>query len=204
MIGLAGRKAKANVVGIVGLVENMPDGNSVLPGDIITSMSGKTIEVQNTDAEGRLVLADCLHYASENIKPKSMINLATLTGAILVALGTEKAGVFSNNDELASQIQGASETTKEHTWRLPLGKEYDRLLDTPNADMKNIGGRLAGSITAAQFLQRFVGKDIPWAHIDVAGTAMKPSNRHDPRETSFGTGFGARLLNRWIADNFEH
>jgi leucyl aminopeptidase len=204
MIGLAGRKAKANVVGIVGLVENMPDGNSVLPGDIITSMSGKTIEVQNTDAEGRLVLADCLHYASEKIKPKSMINLATLTGAILVALGTEKAGVFSNNDELARQIKDASETTKEYTWRLPLGKEYDRLLDTPNADMKNIGGRLAGSITAAQFLQRFVGKGIPWAHIDVAGTAMKPSNRHDPRETSFGTGFGARLLNRWISDNFEH
>ena len=204
MIGLAGRKAKVNVVGIVGLVENMPDGNSVLPGDIITSMSGKTIEVQNTDAEGRLVLADCLHYASEKIKPKSMINLATLTGAILVALGTEKAGVFSNNDELAGQIKDASETTKEYTWRLPLGKEYDRLLDTPNADMKNIGGRLAGSITAAQFLQRFVGKDIPWAHIDVAGTAMKPSNRHDPRETTFGTGFGARLLNRWIADNFEH
>jgi len=203
MAGIAARKAKANVVGIVGLVENMPDGNAVLPGDIITSMSGQTVEVQNTDAEGRLVLADCLHYASTKIKPKAMINLATLTGAILVALGTERAGVFSNNDKLADQIADASETTKEKTWRLPIGPEYDRLLDSPNADMKNIGGRLAGSITAAQFLQRFVGKGIPWAHIDVAGTAMKPSNRHDPRETTFGTGFGARLLNRWIADNFE-
>ena len=203
MRGLAARKAKANVVGIVGLVENMPDGLAQLPGDIVTSMSGQTIEVQNTDAEGRLVLADCLHYASTKIKPKAMINLATLTGAILVALGTEHAGVFSNNDKLAKQIADASETTKEKTWRLPIGPEYDRLLDSPNADMKNIGGRLAGSITAAQFLQRFVGKGIPWAHIDVAGTAMKPSNRHDPRETTFGTGFGARLLNRWIADNFE-
>ena len=203
MSAVAARKAKANVVGIVGLVENMPDGLAQLPGDIITSMSGQTIEVQNTDAEGRLVLADCLHYASTKIKPKAMINLATLTGAILVALGTEHAGVFSNNDDLAAQIAQASETTKEKTWRLPIGPEYDRLLDSPNADMKNIGGRLAGSITAAQFLQRFVGKGIPWAHIDVAGTAMKPSNRHDPRETTFGTGFGARLLNRWIADNFE-
>ena len=203
MSAVAARKAKANVVGIVGLVENMPDGLAQLPGDIITSMSGQTIEVQNTDAEGRLVLADCLHYASTKIKPKAMINLATLTGAILVALGTEHAGVFSNNDNLAAQIAQASETTKEKTWRLPIGPEYDRLLDSPNADMKNIGGRLAGSITAAQFLQRFVGKGIPWAHIDVAGTAMKPSNRHDPRETTFGTGFGARLLNRWIADNFE-
>jgi len=200
MSGLAARNAKANVVGIVGLVENMPDGNAVLPGDIITSMSGQTIEVQNTDAEGRLVLADCLHYASTKIKPKAMINLATLTGAILVALGTERAGVFSNDDALAKQISDASDTTKEKTWRLPLGPEYDKLLDSPNADMKNIGGRLAGSITAGQFLQRFVG---PWAHIDVAGTAMKPSNRHDPRETTFGTGFGARLLNRWVSDNFE-
>jgi len=203
MSALAARQAKANVVGIVGLVENMPDGLAQLPGDIVTSMSGQTIEVQNTDAEGRLVLADCLHYASTKIKPKAMINLATLTGAILVALGTEHAGVFSNDDELASQIANASDTTKEKTWRLPIGPEYDRLIDSPNADMKNIGGRLAGSITAAQFLQRFVGKGIPWAHIDVAGTAMKPSNRHDPRETTFGTGFGARLLNRWIADNFE-
>ncbi len=203
MAGLAARKAKANVVGIVGLVENMPDGNAVLPGDIITSMSGQTIEVQNTDAEGRLVLADCLHYASTKIKPKAMINLATLTGAIIISLGSEHAGVFSNDDDLAKQIAQASETTAEKTWRLPMGDAYDRLIDSPNADMKNIGGRGAGSITAAQFLQRFVGKGIPWAHIDVAGTAMKPSGRHDPRETTFGTGFGARLLNRWVADNFE-
>ena len=203
MAGLAARKAKANVVGIVGLVENMPDGNAVLPGDIITSMSGQTIEVQNTDAEGRLVLADCLHYASTKIKPKAMIDLATLTGAIIISLGSEHAGVFSNDDDLAGQIAQASETTAEKTWRLPMGDAYDRLIDSPNADMKNIGGRGAGSITAAQFLKRFVGKGIPWAHIDVAGTAMKPSGRHDPRETTFGTGFGARLLNRWVADNFE-
>jgi len=203
MCGLAGRKAKANVVGIVGLVENMPDGNAVLPGDIITSMSGQTVEVQNTDAEGRLVLADCLHYASTKIKPKAMIDLATLTGAIIISLGNEHAGVFSNDDDLAGQIAAASETTTEKTWRMPLGDAYNKLLDSPNADMKNIGGRAAGSITAAQFLQRFVGKGIPWAHIDVAGTAMKPSGRHDPRETTFGTGFGARLLNRWVADNFE-
>ena len=203
MSALAGRKAKANVVGIVGLVENMPDGKAQLPGDIITSMSGQTIEVQNTDAEGRLVLADCLHYASTKIKPKAMINLATLTGAVIVALGHEHAGVMSNNDKLAAQLAAASETSTEKTWRLPLSPHYDRLLDSPNADMKNIGGRSAGSITAGQFLQRFVGKGIPWAHIDVAGTAMKPSGRHDPRETTFGTGFGARLLNRWIADNYE-
>ena len=203
MSALAARKAKANVVGIVGLVENMPDGKAQLPGDIITSMSGQTIEVQNTDAEGRLVLADCLHYASTKIKPKAMINLATLTGAVIVALGHEHAAVMSNDDELAGQLASASETSTEKTWRLPLGPAYDRLIDSPNADMKNIGGRSAGSITAGQFLQRFVGKGIAWAHIDIAGTAMKPSGRHDPRETTFGTGFGARLLNRWIADNYE-
>ncbi len=203
MSALAARKAKANVIGIVGLVENMPDGNATLPGDIITSMSGQTVEVQNTDAEGRLVLADCLHYAVTKYKPRAMINLATLTGAIIIALGHEHAGVMSNNDNLADQLADASETSTEKTWRLPLSPVYDKLIDSPNADMKNIGGRGAGSITAGQFLQRFVGTNTPWAHIDIAGTAMKPSGRHDPRETTFGTGFGARLLNRWIADNFE-
>ena len=201
MIGIAGRKAKANVVGIIGLVENMPDGKAQLPGDIIKSMSGQTIEVQNTDAEGRLVLADALHYAQTKYKPAAMINLATLTGAIIVALGSEHAGVFSNNDGLAEQIASASESSGERSWRLPLLPEYDKLLDTANADMKNIGGREAGSITAAQFLQRFV-KDTPWAHIDVAGTAMK-NRRTDPRETTFGTGYGVRLLNHWVAENFE-
>ena len=202
MIGLAKRKAKANVIGMVGLVENMPDGRAQNPGDIVTSMSGQTIEVQNTDAEGRLVLCDVLHYAVSKEKPKAMINLATLTGAIIVALGHEHAGLFSNDDDLAKQILAASDTSTEKTWRLPLAKEYDKLLDSPFADMKNIGGRAAGSITAAQFLQRFVDKDTPWAHLDIAGTGMKNSRR-DPRETTFGTGFGARLLNRWVADNYE-
>jgi len=202
MMALAKRKAKANVVGLVGLVENMPDGKAQLPGDIVTSMSGQTIEVQNTDAEGRLVLCDVLHYAVTKIEPTAMIDLATLTGAIITSLGHEHAGLFSNNDDLAAQITAASETSTEKTWRLPLAKEYDKLLDSPFADMKNIGGRTAGSITAAQFLQRFVGKKTPWAHLDIAGTGMKNS-RHDPRETTFGTGFGVRLLNRWVADNYE-
>jgi len=201
MIGVAKRKAKANVIGVIGLVENMPDGRAQLPGDIVKSMSGQTIEVLNTDAEGRLVLADALHYTNIKYKPKAMINLATLTGAIIIGLGHEHAGVFSNNDGLAEQIASASSASGERSWRLPLLPEYDKLLDTPNADMKNIGGREAGSITAAQFLQRFVG-DTAWAHIDVAGTAMK-NKRHDPRETTFGTGYGVRLLNHWIADNFE-
>ena len=201
MHALAARKAKANVVGVVGLVENMPDGDAQLPGDIIKSYSGQTVEVQNTDAEGRLVLADALWYTKEEFKPKVMVNLATLTGAIIVALGHEHAGLFSNNDEVADQLSAAGETSTDKVWRLPLGKAYDKLLDSPNADMKNIGGRTAGSITAAQFLQRFVG-DTPWAHLDIAGTGMK-NTRHDPRETTFGTGFGVRLLNRWIADNYE-
>ncbi|MEP6343079.1 MAG: leucyl aminopeptidase, partial [Maricaulaceae bacterium] len=201
MHALAARKAKANVVGVVGLVENMPDGDAQLPGDIIKSYSGQTVEVQNTDAEGRLVLADALWYTKEEYKPKVMVNLATLTGAIIVALGHEHAGLFSNDDDVAAQLTLAGETSTDKIWRLPLSRAYDRLLDSPNADMKNIGGREAGSITAAQFLQRFVG-DTPWAHLDIAGTGMK-NKRRDPRETTFGTGFGVRLLNRWIADNYE-
>ncbi|MGB0906983.1 MAG: leucyl aminopeptidase [Maricaulaceae bacterium] len=201
MYGLAARKAKANVIGIVGLVENMPDGKAQNPGDIVTSMSGQTIEVQNTDAEGRLVLADALHYAVTKYKPKAMINLATLTGAIIISLGHEHAGVFSNDDNLAEQIASASDASTEKSWRLPMSPGYDKLIDSPNADMKNIGGRGAGSITAAQFLQRFVGKT-KWAHIDIAGTAMK-NTRPDPRETTFGTGYGARLLNHWVAENHE-
>ncbi|WP_427451623.1 leucyl aminopeptidase [Litorimonas sp. WD9-15] len=202
MIGLAKRKAKANVVGLVGLVENMPDGKAQLPGDIVVSMSGQTIEVQNTDAEGRLVLADALHYAQEEYKPKAMVNLATLTGAIIVSLGHEYAGVFSRNDEIAKELVAAGETSTDLTWRLPMADAYDKMLNSPNADMKNIGGRAAGSITAAQFLGRFVKKDLPWAHIDIAGTGMKNGSK-DPREPTFGTGFGVRLLNRWIADNYE-
>ena len=203
MLALARRNAKANVVGIVGLVENMPDGRAQNPGDIVTSMSGQTIEVQNTDAEGRLVLADALHYGIDRFEPGQVVDLATLTGAIIISLGHEHAGLFSNDDGLAEQLSLAGDASSEKVWRLPLGKPYDKLLNSPNADMKNIGGRAAGSITAAQFLQRFVKSGTPWAHLDVAGTAMKPSGRHDPRESTFGTGFGVRLLNRWIADNHE-
>lgn len=202
MMALAKRNAKANVIGIIGMVENMPDGRAQNPGDIVTSMSGQTIEVQNTDAEGRLVLADALHYGITKYKPAAVINLATLTGAIIIALGHDHAGLFSNDDGLAEQISLAGDASTDKVWRLPLAKSYDKLLNSPNADMKNIGGRAAGSITAAQFLQRFVGKDTPWAHIDIAGTGMK-NTRPDPRETTFGTGFGVRLLNRWIADNHE-
>lgn len=203
MAALASRKAKANVVGLVGLVENMPDGKAQRPGDIVTSMSGQTIEVLNTDAEGRLVLADVLHYAVSRFKPASMVNLATLTGAIIVALGHEYAGLFSNSDRLAKELGKAGDQSGEKVWRLPLHKAYDKLIDTPNADMKNItgGGAGAGSITAAQFLQRFVGKT-DWAHLDIAGTAWK-SKREDPREPVWATGFGVRLLNQWVAEQYE-
>ena len=202
MCALATRKAKANVVGIVGLVENMPDGKAQLPGDIVVSMSGQTIEVQNTDAEGRLVLADALHYAVTKYKPAAMIDLATLTGAIIVGLGHEYCGLFSPDDDLAKQIYTAGEVSTDKAWRLPLSEAYDKLLNSPNADMKNIGGRAAGSITAAQFLKRFVGTKTPWAHLDIAGTGMVNGSK-DPRNPTFGTGFGVRLLNRWIADNHE-
>lgn len=201
MTALASRQAKANVIGIVGLVENMPDGNAQNPGDIVKSMSGQTIDVQNTDAEGRLVLCDAIWYARERFKPKALVDLATLTGAILISLGHEYAGVFSNSDEIAGQLDAAAQSSGEKVWRLPMGKAFDKLLDSPHADMKNIGGRLAGSITAAQFLGRFVG-DTPWAHIDIAGTAWKGKSS-DPREPSWATGYGARLMNRFIADNYE-
>ena len=199
---LALRKAKANVVGIVGLVENMPDGRAQNPGDIVTSMSGQTIEVQNTDAEGRLVLADALHYGIERFKPVACVDLATLTGAIIVSLGHDHAGLFTPDDGLAEELTLAGIASTDKVWRLPMGKSYDKLLNSPNADMKNIGGRAAGSITAAQFLKRFVGEDTPWAHLDIAGTGMK-NTRHDARESTFGTGFGVRLLNRWIASHYE-
>jgi leucyl aminopeptidase len=197
---LASRKAKVNVVGIVGLVENMPDGDALRPGDIIASMSGQTIEIVNTDAEGRLVLADALWYAQETYSPRAIIDLATLTGAILVALGHEAAGLFSNNDELAQRLVSAGEATGEKVWRMPLGPAYDKLIDSKFADMKNTGGRHGGSITAAQFLQRFV-KETPWAHLDIAGTAMgSPSSDINP---SWGSGWGVRLLDRLMADSYE-
>ncbi|RBP17125.1 leucyl aminopeptidase [Roseiarcus fermentans] len=200
MHALAARKAKVNVVGVVGLVENMPDGDAIRPGDILTSMSGQTIEIINTDAEGRLVLSDALFYTEQTFKPRVMIDLATLTGAIMVALGAEYAGLFANNDELAQAIAAAGEATGEKVWRMPLAKAYDKLIDSKIADMKNTGGRHGGSITAAQFLQRFV-KDTPWAHIDVAGVAMgSPSSDIN---SSWGSGWGVRLLNRLIADAYE-
>ncbi len=197
---LAARKAKVNAVGILGLVENMPDGKAQRPGDIVTSMSGQTIEIINTDAEGRLVLADALWYCNDRFKPKFMVNLATLTGAIVVALGTAHAGLFSNDDQLSEGLLSAGEKTGEKLWRMPLGKEYDKLIDSKFADMKNTGGRNGGSITAAQFLKRFVG-ETPWAHLDVAGTAMaSPSNEINQ---SWGSGYGVRLLDQLIRDRYE-
>ncbi len=195
MRALAARGAKVNAVGIIGLVENMPDGGAQRPGDIVISRSGQSIAVLNTDAEGRLVLADCLDYVKEKFSPARMIDLATLTGAIIISLGKEHAGLFSNNDELAEEITKAGLETGERVWRLPLDPAYDKLIDYEVADMKNIGGREAGSITAAQFLQRFVG-DTPWAHLDVAGTAMA-SPKTDIND-SWGSGWGVRLLNRLV------
>lgn len=200
MMALAKRKAKVNVVGAIGLVENMPDGKAQRPGDIVTSMSGQTIAVLNTDAEGRLVLADVLWYIQDKFKPRFMIDLATLTGAILVALGKEHAGLFSNSDELAQRLSEAGYATGEKVWRMPLAPEYDKIIDHDVADVKNTGGRHAGSITAAQFLQRFVN-NVPWAHLDVAGTAMD-----GPRSAinqSWGPGWGVRLLNRLVRDFYE-
>lgn len=197
---LATRKAKANVVGIIGLVENMPDGNAQRPGDIVTSMSGQTIEIINTDAEGRLVLCDALWYCNDRFKPQFMINLATLTGAVMVALGSHHAGLFTNDDRLAGQLTAAGLTTQERLWRLPLGKEYDKMIDSKFADMKNTGGRYAGSITAAQFLKRFV-KDTPWAHLDIAGTAM--GSPTDEVNQSWASGFGVRLLDELVRANYE-
>jgi leucyl aminopeptidase len=201
MAALAGRKAKVNAVGVIGVVENMPDGNAQRPGDVVTSMSGQTIAVLNTDAEGRLVLADCLWYTQSRFKPQVMVNLATLTGAILVALGKEHAGLFSNNDELAARLTEAGLATGEKVWRMPLAPEYDKLIDSDIADMKNIGtGRNAGAITAAQFLQRFVN-EVPWAHLDVAGTAM--DSVKSGVNQSWGSGWGVRLLDRLVAEHYE-
>ena len=200
MRALASRKAKVNVVGAIGLVENMPDGKAQRPGDIVTTMSGQTVEVINTDAEGRLVLADVLHYVNKRFKPRFMINLATLTGAIIVALGQEYAGMFSNDDKLAERLTKAGEATAERVWRMPLGPEYDKMIDSKFADMKNTGGRYGGSITAAQFLQRFVNKT-PWAHLDIAGTAL--GSPQTDINKSWSSGWGVRLLNRLVEDYYE-
>lgn len=198
---LAKRKARVNAVGVVGLVENMPSGSATRPGDVVTSMSGQTIEVINTDAEGRLVLADALWYAQQHFKPRFVIDLATLTGAIIVSLGTYQAGLFSNDEELAERIIAAGKAVGEPAWRMPLGEKYDKDLDSEVADMKNIGkDREAGSIVAAQFLQRFI-KETPWAHIDIAGMAWTKKDR--PLIPTGATGFGVRLLDRLIADYYE-
>ncbi|ATQ67333.1 leucyl aminopeptidase [Methylosinus trichosporium] len=200
MHALAARKAKANVIGVLGLVENMPSGEAQRPGDIVASLSGQTIEIINTDAEGRLVLADALWHVKDKYKPAFIIDLATLTGAILVALGQEHAGLFSNNDELAGRILEAGKATGEKLWRLPMGPAYDKLIESKFADMKNTGGRHAGSITAAQFLERFVDKT-PWAHLDIAGTGMG-SPASDTNQ-SWASGWGVRLLDRLVKDYYE-
>jgi leucyl aminopeptidase len=200
MRALAARQAKVNAVGILGLVENMPSGSAMRPGDIVRAASGVTIEIVNTDAEGRLVLADALWYVQEKFKPAAVIDLATLTGAIGVALGQDHAGLFSNDDELASRLVSAGLVTGEKLWRMPLGPAYDKLIESRFADIKNTGGRPAGAITAAQFLARFVGK-VPWAHLDIAGVALNSPTT----ETNAGwtSGFGVTLLDRLVRDNYE-
>jgi leucyl aminopeptidase len=201
MRGLALRRAKANVVGLVGLVENMPDGLAQRPGDIVRTMKGDTVEVINTDAEGRLVLADVMWYAQDRFKPTALIDLATLTGAIIIGLGHENAGVFSNNDALAQAFLKAAETEAEGAWRMPLAAAYDKALKSEKADMKNVGGRAAGAITAAQFLQRFVDGDRPWMHLDIAGVAALPKDSDFAPQGA--TGWGVRALDRMIRDGFE-
>ncbi|TMM50376.1 leucyl aminopeptidase [Qipengyuania marisflavi] len=201
MLTLALRKAKANVVGVCGLVENMPDGNAQRPADVVTSMSGQTIEILNTDAEGRLVLADALHWTQQEFQPSRIVDFATLTGAIIIALGNEHCGVFSNDNTLAEDLEKAGRTSGDKTWRMPIGPAYDKLIDSPIADMKNMGNKGAGSITAAQFLHRFIADGTPWAHCDIAGTVWA-----DKPGATWGkgaTGFGVRLINQLVADTAE-
>jgi len=201
LVALAGRKAKVNAVGVVGLVENMPDGNAQRPGDVVKALSGTTVEVINTDAEGRLVLADALWYTQERFKPKFMIDLATLTGAMIIALGMDYAGLFSNNDDLSEKLIEAAKGQNENLWRMPLPTQYEKQIDSKIADIRNIGGRPAGSITAALFLQRFVN-NVPWAHLDIAPTAWTNEQRI-PTVPEGGTGFGVRTLNALIRDHYE-
>jgi leucyl aminopeptidase len=201
MLALVTRKAKANIIGVVGLVENMPDGKAQRPGDVVTSMSGQTIEVLNTDAEGRLVLCDVIHWAQEEYDPARMVDLATLTGAMIISLGNEYGGMFANDDTLAAQLDTAGKASGDKLWRMPLGTNYDKLIDSPIADMKNIGPREAGSITAAQFLQRFVRNGTPWAHLDIAG--MVWSNKPGHSWEKGATGYGVRLLDRFVRDVLE-
>ncbi|MGG5811581.1 leucyl aminopeptidase [Falsiroseomonas sp. CW058] len=204
MAALAGRRARADVVGLVGLVENMPSGTAQRPGDVVKTYSGQTVEVINTDAEGRLVLADVLWYCRERFEPRCMVDLATLTGAIIIALGHEHAGLFSNDDDLAARIAAAGKAVGEQAWRMPLGDAYDKQIKSDIADMKNVGGRPGGSITAAQFLQRFVdtrGGHVPWAHLDIAGTAW--SAKDLPTAPKGATAYGVRMLDRLVAEMAE-
>jgi leucyl aminopeptidase len=201
MLALAARKARVNVVGVIGLVENMPSGDATRPDDVLTSLSGQTIEVLNTDAEGRLVLADALTYTQRRFKPKFVIDLATLTGAIVQTLGFEHAGVFSNDDQLVQRIQAAGRYTGERVWQLPLDPFYDKMIRSKIADMKNIGGGNSGAISAAQFLLRFIEKT-PWAHLDIAGVAWQDGEQK-PTIPSWGTGWGVRLLNRMVKEHYE-
>lgn len=201
MLALVKRKAKANVVGVLGLVENMPDGKAQRPGDVVTSMSGQTIEVINTDAEGRLVLCDALHWAQQEFDPATIVDFATLTGAMIVSLGHEHAGLFSNDEALAGHLLAAGKASGDKLWQMPLSPEYDKLIDSPIADMKNVGPRAAGSITAAQFLQRFVRKGTPWAHCDIAGMAW--SDKAGATWDKGATGFGVRLIDRFVRHTIE-
>jgi leucyl aminopeptidase len=201
MKALALRKANAHVVGICGLVENMPDGGAMRPGDIVTTMSGQTVEVLNTDAEGRLVLCDAIWWAQNTYKPKTIVDLATLTGAMLISLGSEHGGLFSNDDDLANQLLEAGTSSGDKLWRFPLSEAYDKLIDSPIADMKNIGPRYGGSITAAQFIKRYVQDGVKWAHLDIAGMvwADKPGATWDKG----ATGYGVRLLDQLIRDHYQ-
>lgn len=202
MLALATRKAKVNAVGVIGLVENMPGPDALRPDDVLTSLSGQTIEVLNTDAEGRLVLADALTYTQRRFAPKFVIDLATLTGAIVATLGFEHAGVFSNDDDLTGRLLSAGRHTGERVWQLPLDPFYDKMIKSKIADMKNIGGANSGSITAAQFLKRFIEKNTPWAHLDIAGVAWQDGEQK-PTIPSWGTGWGVRLLNRMVKEHYE-
>lgn len=201
MKAIAGRKAKANVIGVCGLVENMPDGNAIRPGDVLTSMSGQTIEVLNTDAEGRLVLCDALTWVQRTHRPKTIVDLATLTGAMIISLGNEHGGCFANDDSLAEQLLAAGKASGDLLWRFPMSDAYNKLIDSPIADMKNVGPRGAGSITAAQFLLRYIETGVKWAHLDIAG--MVWSDKAGPNYEKGATGYGVRLLDRFVADNFE-
>ena len=198
---IAARKAKANIVGVCGLVENMPDGNAQRPGDIVTTMSGQTVEVINTDAEGRLVLCDALTWVQKEFSPKTVVDFATLTGAMIISLGNEHGGVFANDDALAAKLLSAGKASGDKLWRFPLSPEYDKLIDSPIADMKNVGPRGAGSITAAQFLQRYIEDGVAWAHCDIAGMvwADKPGATWDKG----ATGYGTRLIDTFVRDSVE-